>query len=79
MAYWYKGKRYTPKTKVKTALKHLASRAWESIQGGHPPGGGGRDPEHYIAQALRSNVTQDKGKEEPKSEPTQPDNSSEKD
>ena len=42
MAYWYRGRRYPSKpalkTKVKASLKHLASRAWESIQGGHPGG-----------------------------------------
>jgi hypothetical protein len=68
MTYWYKGKRHTHKpvkTKVKAAIKHLASRAWESIQGDHPAGG-----EALVERMIR---------EYPGIEPTQPDNSSEKD
>jgi hypothetical protein len=42
MAHWYRGRRYPSKpplkAKVKATLKHLANRAWESIQGGHPGG-----------------------------------------
>jgi hypothetical protein len=71
MAYWYRGRRYRSKpalkTRVKATLKHLANRAWESIQGGHPPGGGGRDPEHYVADAMRQvNAAVAKASEEPK-------------
>ena len=62
MAYWYRGRRYPSKpalkTKVKASLKHLASRAWESIQGGHPgrSGGAGRahDPQQYPGQVPPS-------------------------
>jgi hypothetical protein len=79
MAHWYRGRRYPSKppvkSKVRAAIKHLASRAWESIQGGHPPGGGGRPDEHYVEQAMRQVQTK---LSEP-GEPTQPDNSSKKD
>ena len=76
MAYWYRGRRYPSKpplkTKVKTALKHLASRAWESIQGGHPARSGGTGRSH--------DRTCTPAKDPPgPAEPTQPDNSSEKD
>jgi hypothetical protein len=41
MAHWYRGRCYPSplKAKVKTTIKHIASRAWESIQGDHPAGG----------------------------------------
>ena len=74
MTYFYRGKRHTHKP-IKRALKKIASRAWESIQGGHPPGGGGRPVEHYQEQAMR----QVEAKLSETGEPTQPDNSSEKD
>jgi hypothetical protein len=74
MAYWYRGRRYPSKppvkVKVKAAIKHLASRAWESIQGGHPPGGGGRPDEHYVADAMRQvNAALAKASEEKGEEP----------
>ena len=69
MTYFYRGKRYPSKpalkTRVKASLKHLANRAWESIQGDHPAGG-----EALVERMIR---------EYPGIEPTQPDNSSEKD
>jgi hypothetical protein len=80
MAHWYRGRRYPSKppvkVKVRAAIKHLASRAWESIQGGHPPGGGGRDTEHYVEQAMRQVQTK---LSEPGEPTQQPDNSNEKD
>jgi hypothetical protein len=41
-SYYYRGKRYASKpsvkVKLKATLREYASRAWESIQGGHPGG-----------------------------------------
>jgi hypothetical protein len=78
MAHWYRGRRYPskPPARVKAAIKHLASRAWESIQGKHLPGGGGRDAEHYVEQAMRQVQTK---LSEPGEPTQQPDNSNEKD
>jgi hypothetical protein len=76
MAYWYRGRRYQSKpplkARVKSTLKHLANRAWESIQGGHPGG----------AEALVEKMIEQYPPKQPAqepTEPTQPDNSSEKD
>jgi hypothetical protein len=90
MAYFYKGKRYNAKpvkTKFKSALKHLASRAWESIQGGHPGGAEAlvekmveQYPPKQPAQEVRGTVGAGAGARAGQpTEPTQPDNSSEKD
>jgi hypothetical protein len=69
MAYWYRGRRYQSKpalkTRVKATLKHLANRAWESIQGDHPAGG-----EALVERMIREYPGRS-------AEPTQPDNSSE--
>jgi hypothetical protein len=74
MAHWYRGRRYPskPPARVKAKLKHLASRAWESIQGGHPGG----------AEALVEKMIEQYPPKQPAqepTEPTQPDNSSVKD
>jgi hypothetical protein len=74
MTYFYRGKRHAHKP-IKRALKKVAARVWDKMHGRHPPGGGGRDVEHYVEQAMRQ--VQDKLSEP--TEPTQPDNSSEKD
>jgi hypothetical protein len=76
MAYWYRGRRYPSKpalkTRVKASLKHLADRAWESIQGGHPGGA-----EALVERMIREYPGHPTEPSQP-AEPTQPDNSSEK-
>jgi hypothetical protein len=52
-SYYYRGRRYTRPSPLKRAVTRIAHRVWESMQGCHPPGGGGREPEHYVAQAMR--------------------------
>ena len=70
MSYYYKGKRYTKKqSPVKRAVKRVASRAWQSIQGGHLDGH--REPEHYVEQTMREVQSKlddagEKGKDEAK-------------
>jgi hypothetical protein len=77
MAYWYRGRRYPSKpplkARVKSTLKHLASRAWESIQGDHPAGG-----EALVERMIREFPGRPTEPTQP-TQPTQPDNSSEKD
>ena len=76
MAYWYRGRRYPSKpalkTKVKASLKHLASRAWESIQGGHPGGA-----EALVERMIREYPGRPAEPTQPAN--SQPDNPSEKD
>jgi 3-dehydroquinate dehydratase len=54
---------------MKRAVKRVASRAWQSIQGGHLDGH--REPEHYVEQTMREVQSKlddagEKGKDEAK-------------
>jgi hypothetical protein len=53
-SYYYRGKRYTKKqSKAWKTIKKVARRVEHATQGLHPPGGGGRDPEYYVAQIQK--------------------------
>jgi hypothetical protein len=62
-SYHYRGKRYQKRPSVWKAVRKVASSVYHATEGVHLKGG--RDPEHYIRQAMPKEERElDKGLEQ---------------